>query len=113
MPSGVLPVARPSTQRPLAAVSRVMTSTIRSARQREIIVIRHDDGADVLAIAPALDGAPRGAPDAGSGGGFRGRHVAFLSSGINVHSRNNKPGRRAGQNRALPQLDGLCGLSHM
>src|SRR2546426_7196335 len=33
MPSGVLPVARPSTQRPLAAVSRVMISTMRSARR--------------------------------------------------------------------------------
>src|SRR2546426_7238906 len=31
MPSGVLPVASPSTQRPVAAVSRRITSTMRSA----------------------------------------------------------------------------------
>ncbi len=59
--------------------------------QREVVVIRDHDGADVLAIPPAFDGTSRGAPNARCGGGFRGRHVAFLSSATNVHSRNNKP----------------------
>src|SRR5207249_11320499 len=51
--------------------------------QREVVVIRDHDGADVLAIPPAFDGTSRGAPNARCGGGFRGRHVAFLSSATN------------------------------
>src|SRR5207249_2460904 len=66
--------------------------------QREVVVIRDHDGTDVLAIASALDGAARRASDARRGGSFRGRHLAFLSSGIDVSARNNKPGYRAGQN---------------